>query len=74
MLPEERIIFDLTRSASILDIGLFGTRTGTIMLLTIKDGVESRSTDTERMVIHPAEKGVTRDMPRIRFYGNAGTF
>ncbi len=67
VLPEERITFDLKRSATILqDLG-FTVSNREVMLLATKDGIEVSIYRTGRMVIHPAEKERAREMADI-FY------
>ncbi|HEY3419466.1 MAG TPA: hypothetical protein VGK23_02850 [Methanomassiliicoccales archaeon] len=62
VLPEERIVFDLRRSASILrDLG-YSVSDREVMLVAVKDGVEISVYRTGRMVIHPAEKEKAREM------------
>jgi hypothetical protein len=56
VLPEERIVFDLTRSALILEDLGYSVTDRDVMLLATKDGVEVSVYRTGRMVIHPAEK------------------
>ncbi len=56
VLPEERIVFDLTRSVLILEDLGYSVTDRDVMLLATKDGVEVSVYRTGRMVIHPAEK------------------
>jgi hypothetical protein len=67
VLPEERIVFDLFRSASILrDLGS-AVCERQVMLLAVKDGVEVSIYRTGRMVIHPAEREKAREIAEDLF-------
>jgi hypothetical protein len=68
VLPEERITFDLKRSVSILTGMGYTVTDRDMMLVATKDGVEVSLYRTGRMVIHPAEKEIARDMAEL-FYG-----
>jgi len=62
VIPEERIVFDLKRSASIMQELGYAVLDRDIMLLAAKDGVEVSVYRTGRMVIHPAEKEKAREL------------
>ena len=62
VLPEERVSFDLKRSASVLRALGFSVSERDVMLLATRDGVEVSVYRTGRMVIHPAEKERAREM------------
>jgi hypothetical protein len=67
VLPEERIVFDLKRSATIMrDLG-YSVTDRDVMLLAVKDGVEVSVYRTGRMVIHPAEKEKARETAEMLF-------
>ena len=62
VLPEERIAFDLKRSASILQGLGYIVSVKNVLIVATKDGVEVSVYRTGRMVIHPAEKERAREM------------
>jgi hypothetical protein len=68
VLPEERITFDLKRSAQQLQEMDYSVLDREVMLLATKDGIEVSIYRTGRMVIHPAEKEKAREMAEA-FYG-----
>jgi hypothetical protein len=62
VIPEERIVFDLKRSMTILQQTGYVVSEREVMLLATRDGVEVSVYRTGRMVIHPAEKEKAREM------------
>jgi hypothetical protein len=62
VLPEERISFDLKRSAALLRERGFTVSDRGAMLLATKEGVEVSVHRTGRLVIHPAEKERAREL------------
>lgn len=62
VLPEERVSFDLERSASSLRERGYAVSDRSAMLLATKDGVEVSVHRTGRLVIHPAEKERAREI------------
>ena len=62
VLPEERALFDIKRSPSVLRGLGFSVSDGEVMLLATRDGAEVSVHRTGRMVTHPAEKERAREM------------
>lgn len=67
VLPEERITFDLSQSATILQTLGYTISNRGVMLLATKDGIEVSIYRTGRMVIHPAEKERAREMADVLY-------
>ena len=67
VLPEERVTFDLKRSALQLREMDYSVIDRDVMLLATKDGIEVSIYRTGRMIIHPAEKERAREMAE-KFY------